>query len=61
MKRAFTKILLNTITRIGAKADEDDDARLRRILFIGASLAGVPSYALYGVLYAVLGAPLAAD
>jgi adenylate cyclase len=54
------KRLLARITGIGASPDEDDDSRLRRRLFIGASWAGVPCLAFYGTLYAFLGVPLAA-
>ena len=60
MKRAFTARVLNMIAGIGAWPDEDDDSRLRRMLFVGASLAGIPCWALYAALYGSLGAPLVA-
>lgn len=60
MHRAFTTRLLPAIAAIGAGPNEDDDSRFRRMLFIGASLAGIPSWAFYGALYASLGAPLVA-
>jgi adenylate cyclase len=44
----------------GARPNEDDDSRLRRMVFIWASVAGVPCCAMYSALYAFLGAPLAA-
>jgi adenylate cyclase len=58
MHRAFMKYLLAPLAEIGAAPNEDDDSRLRRKLFIGASLAGVPCLAFYGALYSFLGAPL---
>jgi adenylate cyclase len=54
------KYLWTPMTQIGATPNEDDDSRLRRKLFIGASLAGVPCLTFYGALYALLGAPLVA-
>ena len=45
---------------IGAGPNEDDDSRLRRMVFIWASLAGVPCLAIYCAVYIFLGAPLAA-
>ena len=45
---------------IGAGPNEDDDSRLRRMVFIWASLAGVPCLAIYPAVYIFLGAPLAA-
>lgn len=53
MNRLFT-----TIADIGARPNEDDDSRLRRMLFIWASLAAVPCLAMYSALYSFLGAPL---
>ena len=55
MKRLFT-----LMAGIGAGPNEDDDSRLRRMVFIWASLAGVPCLAIYCAVYIVLGAPLAA-
>jgi guanylate cyclase len=52
------KRLLARVAEIGAGPDEDDDSRLRRRMFIGASLAGVPCLAFYAALYTFLGAPL---
>ena len=60
MNRAFRSRLLTMIAGIGASPVENDDSQLRRMLFIGASFAGIPSWAFYGALYASLGAPLAA-
>ncbi|HXV83938.1 MAG TPA: adenylate/guanylate cyclase domain-containing protein [Candidatus Binatia bacterium] len=54
------KHLWALVAGIGSGPEEDDDSRLRRRLFIGASLAAVPCLAFYGTLYAFLGAPLAA-
>jgi hypothetical protein len=45
---------------IGACPNEDDDSRLRRMVFIWASLAGVPSLVIYCAVFTFLGAPLAA-
>jgi len=55
MKRLFTHV-----AGIGAGPNEDDDSRLRRMVFVWASLAGVPCLAIYSALYVFLGAPLAA-
>ena len=55
MKRLFT-----LVAGIGAGPNEDDDSRLRRMVFIWASLAGVPCLAIYCAVYIFLGAPLAA-
>jgi adenylate cyclase len=53
MKRLFT-----FVAGIGARPSEDDDSRLRRMIFIWASVAGVPSCAMYSALYTFFGAPL---
>ena len=55
MHRLFT-----LTSGIGACPDEDDDSRLRRMVFIWASLAGVPSLVIYCAVFTFLGAPLAA-
>jgi adenylate cyclase len=55
MKRLFT-----LMAGIGARPMEDDDSRLRRMVFIWASLAGVPSLAIYCAVFIFLGAPSAA-
>ena len=55
MNRLFT-----IIAGIGARPNEDDDSRLRRMVFIWASLAGVPSLAIYCAVFIFLGAPLVA-
>jgi len=60
MSRAFMKRLFALTARIGAGPNEDDDSRLRRMIFIWASLAGVPCLAIYCAVYIFLGAPLAA-
>ncbi len=60
MNQAFTKHLFDLAARIGARPDEDDDSRLHRMIFIWASLAGIPSLAIYCAIYVILGAPLAA-
>jgi len=60
MKHPFSERLLALAARIGARPDEDDDARLHRTIFIWASLAGLPSLAIYCAMYVFLGAPLAA-
>ncbi|HEY7318533.1 MAG TPA: adenylate/guanylate cyclase domain-containing protein [Candidatus Binatia bacterium] len=54
------KRLLTAVAAIGAGPNEDDDARLRRMVFIWASLAGVPSLVIYCIVFIFLGAPLAA-
>ena len=54
------KRLLARVAEIGAGPDEDDDSRLRRMVFIWASLAGVPSLVIYCAVFTFLGAPLAA-
>jgi adenylate cyclase len=54
------KHIFKFLNNIGASLMEDDDSRLRRMIFIWASLAGVPSCAMYSVLYALFGAPLVA-
>jgi hypothetical protein len=60
MSRAFRKRVFALIGGIGAGPNEDDDSRLRRMVFIWASLTGVPSLAIYCAVYIFLGAPLAA-
>ena len=55
MHRLFT-----LMSGIGAGPDEDDDSRLRRMVFIWASLAGVPSLVIYCAVFIFLGASLAA-
>jgi adenylate cyclase len=45
---------------IGGGPNEDDDSRVRRMVFIWASLTGVPSLAIYCAVYLFLGAPLVA-
>ena len=60
MSRAFRKRLVSIVDGIGAAPNEDDDSRLRRMVFIWASLAGVPSLAIYCAVFTFLGAPLAA-
>jgi guanylate cyclase len=60
MSQTFTQRLFNLAARIGARPDEDDDSRLHRMVFIWASLAGIPSLAIYCAIYVLLGAPLAA-
>jgi len=52
------KHILKFLNDIGAPPMEDDDSRLRRMIFIWASIAGVPSCAMYSVLYTFFGAPL---
>ena len=54
------KYIFKFLDNIGASLMEDDDSRLRRMIFIWASLAGVPSCAMYSLLYALFGAPLVA-
>jgi guanylate cyclase len=54
------KHIFKFLNDIGASLMEDDDSRLRRMIFIWASLAGVPSCAMYSLLYALFGAPLVA-
>jgi adenylate cyclase len=54
------KYIFKFLNNIGASLMEDDDSRLRRMIFIWASLAGVPSCAMYSLLYALFGAPLVA-
>jgi guanylate cyclase len=53
MKRLFKRF-----TDMGAHPSEDSDSRLRRTIFVWASLAGVPSYGIYSALYSFFGAPL---
>jgi len=60
MRKPFLQRLLARIRRIGAGPDEDDDQRIRRMIFVGASLGGVFSLPFYGLVFAVFGAPLAA-
>jgi adenylate cyclase len=55
MKRLFA-----LMAGMGASSNEDDDSRLRRMVFIWASLAGVPSLVIYWAVFVFLGAPLAA-
>jgi adenylate cyclase len=43
---------------IGASPNEDDDSRLHRMVFVWASVTGVPCLAIYCALYIFLGAPL---
>src|SRR6266536_1547228 len=60
MSQAFVQRLFTVMAGIGAGPNEDDDSRLRRMVFIWASLAGVPCLAIYCAVYIFLGAPLAA-
>lgn len=60
MNQAFTKRLFALAAAIGARPNEDDDSRLHRMVFIWASLAGIPSLAIYCAMYKALGAPVAA-
>jgi guanylate cyclase len=60
MKVSVLQRLLALTKRIGSGPYEDDDQRIRRMIFVGASLGGVLSLPLYGVVFAVFGAPLAA-
>src|SRR4029077_9249944 len=60
MTRALMKRLFTLVAGIGASPNEDDDSRLRRMVSIWASLAGVPCLAIYCAVYIFLGAPLAA-
>jgi guanylate cyclase len=57
---AMAKRILAWISRIGAGPNETDDLRIRRMIFVGASLGGVLSLIGYGVVFGVFGAPLAA-
>jgi guanylate cyclase len=60
MPKAFIKRLFNLASEFGARDHEDENARLCRVIFIGASLAGVPCLMIYCAAYIVLGAPVAA-
>jgi adenylate cyclase len=60
MAKVLIKRLVDHASGFGARPDEDQDARLHRVIFIGASLAGVPCLVIYCAAYIVLGAPLAA-
>ena len=60
MIRAFMKRFFTLMASIGARPNEDDDSRVRRMVFIWASVTGVPSLAIYCAVYIFLGAPLAA-
>src|SRR6478672_7274789 len=60
MTRYVMKRLFTLVAGIGAGPNEDDDSRLRRMVSIWASLAGVPCLAIYCAVYIFLGAPLAA-
>src|SRR5215510_255182 len=60
MIRAFMKRLFTLMASIGARPNEDDDSRVRRMVFIWASVTGVPCLAIYCAAYIFLGAPLAA-
>ena len=60
MSASFSQRFLTLISRIGSDPDEDDARRIRRMIFVGASLGGVISLAIYGVLFSIFGAPLAA-
>ena len=60
MNTPFLQRLVALMRRIGANLNEDDDLRIRRMLFVGASLGGVLSLLMYGLLFGILGAPLAA-
>jgi adenylate cyclase len=51
--------LFALVSRIGCSPNEDDDLRIRRMIFVGASLGGVLSLPIYGVLFSLLGAPVA--
>ena len=53
MERLFT-----FMAGIGASPNEDDDSRLHRMVFVWASVTGVPCLAIYCALYIFLGAPL---
>ena len=59
MSAYYSQRLFALVGRIGSSPNEDDDRRIRRMIFVGASLAGVLSLPIYGVLFSVFGAPLA--
>jgi hypothetical protein len=59
MSAPYWQRLFALVSRIGCSPNEDDDRRIRRMIFVGASLAGVFSLPIYGVLFSVFGAPLA--
>jgi len=52
--------LFSYIAGIGAAANESDDERIPRILYVGASFGSVPALLFYGWLFLRFGAPLAA-
>jgi adenylate cyclase len=54
------KPLFARMAGIGGGPNEDDDSRLRRMVFIWASVTGVPSLAIYCAVFIFLGAPLVA-
>src|SRR4029077_19353937 len=60
MIRSFIKRLFTFMAGIGASPNEDDDSRLHRMVFVWASVTGVPCLAIYSALYIFLGAPLVA-
>src|SRR5688572_6079957 len=59
MNAPFLERLFAVVRRTGANPNEDDDRRIRRMIFVGASLGGVLSLPIYGVLFSLLGAPAA--
>jgi guanylate cyclase len=60
MSASASPRLLALISHIGSGPNEEDDQRIRRMIFVGASLGGVLSLAIYGVLFTIFGAPMAA-
>jgi hypothetical protein len=59
MSAPYWQRLFAFVSRIGCSPNEDDDRRIRRMIFVGASLAGVFSLPIYVVLFSAFGAPLA--
>jgi hypothetical protein len=59
MRLSYSQRLFAFVSRIGSSPNEDNDRRIRRMIFVGASLGGVLSLPIYAVLFSAFGAPLA--
>jgi guanylate cyclase len=60
MKQGILGWLASLISRIGAHPGEDDDQRIHRIIYVGASVGAVVALLIYGCLFNYYGAPRAA-
>lgn len=60
MKQGILGWLDSLISRVGAHPGEDDDQRIHRVIYVGASVGAVVALLIYGCLFNYYGAPWAA-